>query len=203
MKVALSAILLSCTLLTSTLLAQAYPLIEHFARTNWTIGAGTVSLNPRDTSLDFYSGSATISTNGNISGRIRVNRFPSGSSASAGVSRVVANYSIHPGSKISGPFRLDRAITYTNLGTSGRSVYELEMYSADLFLTAGGTPKNPLIVSKTRPDITYVRRTDYVGSRPVSVNQWFEENSIHAAIFGTNGVRGLLIISDPRVYSHD
>jgi hypothetical protein len=180
---------------------QSRPSIAHFARTNHNIGAGTISLNRSDTSLDFYTGDATISRQGNISGAILIRRFPSGSTPRAGVSRIVSTNLIHPGSKITGPLRFERSTTYTNSYTANSStVYTLVKYSADFFLTAGGTRRQPALTSKARADITYVREvtTDEVGA--TSTNQWVDLNDIYAAIFGPNGVRGLLIISDPKTY---
>ena len=185
----------------SPLSAQITPTIADFARTNWSIGAGTVALSVRNTSLDFYRGTATISPKGNISGKIEVRRFPSGSTAASGRSAVVANYVIHPTSKISGPLSLDQTLSYTNVdwshGVPVTSLYTIKKYSADLFLSAGGTLRNPVLTSKTRADITSVRKIIPAISE---TNYWMENNSIHAAIYARDGVRGLLIISDPRVY---
>jgi len=185
----------------SPLSAQINPTVANFARTNWSIGAGTVALSAANTSLDFYRGTVTLSSLGNISGKIEVRRFPSGSTAASGRSAVVANYVIHPTSKISGPLSLDQTLSYTNVdwshGVPVTSLYTIKKYSADLFLSAGGTLRNPVLTSKTRADITSVRKIIPAISE---TNYWMENNSIHAAIYARDGVRGLLIISDPRVY---
>jgi hypothetical protein len=185
----------------SPLSAQINPTVANFARTNWSIGAGTIALSAANTSLDFYRGTVTISSLGNISGKIEVRRFPSGSSAASRKSAVITNYIIHPTSKISGPLSLDQTLSYSDTDwSSGLPVarfYTTKTYSADLFLSAGGTLQNPVLTSKTRADLTLVRQ---VIPALAQTNNWIDYNSIYAAIYGREGVRGLLIISDPRVY---